>query len=399
MAKLLWDVKADANRLIDEFLDGYYGKAARPMRAYFDLMQRQVRAAPGGLGNHLWIYDRPSAPYLSDAFLAGARELFRQAETAAESDDVRTRVRKARLGIDYVALTRAKKFTVEGEWYRPADLDGLKERWKTFLSGLRQLGITNISESSTAARDDEDFGKYVRPYRVVTLENSRLRVHVVPELGGRITHIIDRGSGRNLLQEPEPGAKQYPDLGGLVVTPYEDYVTRTSGSTKWEPDSGASPNEASLTGTCENGLRIKRRLRLEGAVLHTETILENATNRSVPAVLQSRWEVDPGDLQAVAVRYRKQDGGTVEKALIEPEKMPAGSESYNGGEQPDGEWRVVSRRGGATMVNRFPKEQVGRCSLAWTAKSENRVGLTVWSVRRVLGPGEQLKLEADYGPE
>jgi len=43
MAKLLWDVKADANKLIDEFLDGCYGKAAKPMRAYFDLMQGQVR--------------------------------------------------------------------------------------------------------------------------------------------------------------------------------------------------------------------------------------------------------------------------------------------------------------------------------------------------------------------
>ncbi|HEY2012676.1 MAG TPA: DUF4838 domain-containing protein, partial [Bryobacteraceae bacterium] len=191
MARLLWDTKADAKKLIDEFLDGYYGGAARPMRAYFDLTQRQVRMAPNGLGRHLWIYDRPSAPYLSDAFLAGARELFRQAARAAGSDSVRTRVRKARLGIDYVGLTRAKKFTVEGGWYRPADLAGLQDRWNMFMTNLRQFGLTNISESTTAARDDEDFKKYVRPYRVMTLEDKRLRVHVVPELGGRITHIID----------------------------------------------------------------------------------------------------------------------------------------------------------------------------------------------------------------
>jgi hypothetical protein len=399
MARLLWDTKADAKKLIDEFLDGYYGGAARPMRAYFDLTQRQVRMAPNGLGRHLWIYDRPSAPYLSDAFLAGARELFRQAARAAGSDSVRTRVRKARLGIDYVGLTRAKKFTVEGGWYRPADLAGLQDRWNMFMTNLRQFGLTNISESTTAARDDEDFKKYVRPYRVMTLEDKRLRVHVVPELGGRITHIIDLASGKNLLLDPEPGAKQYPDLNGLVVTPYEDYVTRMPGTTMWELDAGASPNEASLTGTCENGLRIKRRLHLEGAVLHTETILTNSTNATVPAVLQSRWEVDPGDLETVVVRYRRQSGSPVEKALIEPEKIPAGSESYNAGDQPDGEWRVVNRRGGPVMINRFLKEQVGRCSLAWTAKSENRVGLTVWSVSRVLKPGEQVRLAADYGIE
>jgi len=399
MAKLLWDVRADANKLIDEFFDGYYGKAAKPMRAYFDLMHRQVRMAPGGLGNHLWIYDRPSATYLSDEFLAAAREIFRQSDAAAESDPVRARISKARLGIDYVALTRAKKFTVEDGWYRPADLDALKDRWNAFLSGLRQLGVTNLSESTTAARDDEDFARYVRPYRVVTLENSRLRVHLAPELGGRVTHIFDLRSGKNLLLEPEPGAKQYPDLNGLVVTPYEDYVTRMTGSIAWELDSGASASEASLTGTCENGLRIKRHLRLDGAVLHTETLLENPTDAPVPAALQSRWEVDPGDLQTVVVRYRKQDGGTVEKSLIEAEKVPAGSESYNGGDQPDGEWRVVNRRGGPVMVNRFPQEQVGRCSLTWSAKNENRVGLTVWSVSRVLQPGEQLRLAADYGPE
>jgi hypothetical protein len=399
MAKLLWDVKADANKLVNEFLDAYYGKAAKPMRAYFDLTQRQVRMAPGGLGRHLWIYDSPSAPYLSDEFLASARGLFRQAEAAADKDAVRARVRKARIGIDYVALTRSKKFTVQGEWYRPADLEGLKARWNTFTSSLRQLGITNISESTVATRDDEDFARYMRPYTVVTLENSRLRVHVAPDLGGRITHIIDKASGRNLLAEPEPGAKQYPDLGGLRVSPYVDYVTRMPGTITWALDAGASANEASLTGTCQNGVKIRRRLWLDGAMLRTETVLENATAAPVTAAVQSQWDVNPGDLAAVVLRYRKQAGDAVEKAFIEPEKMPSGSEVYNGGDQPDGEWRVVSRRGGPVWVSRFPKEQVGRCYLSWTAKSDNRVSMAVSSVSRSLRPGEQVRLAVDYGME
>jgi Domain of unknown function (DUF4838)/Glycosyl hydrolase family 67 N-terminus/Domain of unknown function (DUF5107) len=399
MAKLLWDVNVDANKLVDEFLDAYYGNAAKPMRAYFDLMQRQVRMAPNGLGRHLWIYDSPSAPYLSDEFLASARELFRQAEAAADNDAVRGRLRQARIGIDYVALTRSKKFTVEGEWYRPADLEGLKERWNSFMSTLRQFGITNISESTVATRDDEDFARYMRPYRVVTLENSQLRVHVAPDLGGRITHIIDRASGRNLLAEPEPGAKQYPDLGGLRVSPYVDYVTRMPGTTTWVLDARASANEVSLTGTCPNGMKITRKLRLDGAMLRTETILENATAAAVTAAVQSQWDVNPGDLASVVLRYRKQAGDAVEKAFIEPEKMPSGSEVYNGGDQPDGEWRVVNRRGGPTWVSRFRKEQVGRCYLNWTAKSGNRVNMAASSVSRLLLPGEQLTLAVDYGIE
>ena len=395
MAKLLWDPKTDVNQLVNEFLEGYYGNAARAMRAYYDLMERQVREGAGG--KHIWIYDSPGASYLNREFLASAREIFRQAEAAAESDAVRARVRKAGLGIDYVELTRAKKFTVEGGQYRPADLGGLKERWSAFLTTLRQFGITNISESSLMVRDDENFQHYMRPYGVTTLENAQLRVHIVPELGGRVTHIIDKRTGKNLLEEPDPAGKQYPDVGGLRVTLYTDYVTRMTAPTVWTVEAGATAGEASLTGTGPNGLRLKRRLWLEGAMLRTETVLENPTGASVAAAVQSQWDADPGDVTA-AVRYRSQDGGAVEKTLIEPEKIPAGSESYSGGAQPNGEWRVV-RPGGPALVMRFPKEQVARCSLSWTAKNANRVSMAVWSVGRAVKPGERVTLDADYGVE
>jgi hypothetical protein len=397
MAKLLWDPQANVSQLVDEFLQGYYGNAARPLRAYFDLAHRQVRAGEGG--HHIWIYDPPGAPYLGDDFLAAARDLFGQAEATAEDDAVRARVRKARIGIDYVELVRGKKFRVDGEWYRPADLDGLKNRWADFLSVLRQFGITNISESTLATRDDADFQRYMKPYRVATLETSVLRVHIVPELGGRVTHLIDKQSGANVLAEPQPGGKQYPDLGGLRITPYTDYVTRMPGTTTWMLDGGATATQASLTGVCQNGLTIKRTLRLDGPALRTETVLENGSSAAVTAALQSQWDVNPGDLTAVAVRYSRQDGVAFERLLIEPEKIPAAAESYSGGDQPDGEWRVINRHGGLSLVSRFPKEQVGRCYLSWTAKSENRVAMAVSSLSLNLQPGQRLTLRADYGVE
>ena len=163
MAKLLWDTKADVNKALDEFHQAYYGNAAKPMRAYFDLMHRQMRMPPNGLGHHLWINDRPSAPYLSDDFQAKATELFRQAEAAAETDAMRSHVRKARLSIDYVKLMRSKKFFVEGESFRPAGLDGLKERWNSFVAAVRGFGITNISENSLLTRDEQDFSASCAP--------------------------------------------------------------------------------------------------------------------------------------------------------------------------------------------------------------------------------------------
>ena len=142
---------------------------------------------------------------------------------------------------------------------------------------------------------------------------------------------------------------------------------------------------------------MRRRLWLEGSLLRTRTVLENTGQDTIEALLQSRWEVDPGPIEDVRVSYRTQGGGSVGKTLIEPERQPTGTEYYSGADQPAGEWRVANRAGAPAMLNRFPADQGARCFLNWTAKSENRVGMTVASQRRALRPGEQLLLEADYG--
>lgn len=399
LAKLLWDAKADVRRAIDEFHEAYYGKAARPMRRYFDLMQQQVRTPPAGRGHHIWIYDSPGSPYLNEEFVAKAAEMFRQAEAAAENDAVRARIRKARLGIDYVRLTRAKRFAVDGEWYRPADLDGLKDRWNTFVAGLRRFGITNLSESSLLADDEHNFAEFVRPYRVATIQNDRLRVRVVPELEGRVIQVFDKRRGKELLFQPDPSAKRYPNLGGLTMAAYSDYVSRAPWTAKWELEPGGPATEVSMAGACDNGLRMRRRLWLEGALLRTETVLENTGAEPVEALLRSQWEVDPGPMEEVSVAFRTQAGAREDKTLIQPERQPSGTEFYTGAEQPDGEWFVAARTGGARIVNRFPKGPVARCFLNWTAKNENRVGLGVASRRESLRPGERLTLATDYGVE
>ncbi len=396
MAKLLWDPKADLKQAIAEFHQAYYGKAAEPMLRYLDLMQQQVRKPPAGMGRHIWIYDSPGAPYLNEDFVSKALDLFGQAEAAADTGAVRTRVRKARLGIDYVWLTRAKRFDIEGDSYRPADLEGLKNQWQSFVAGLEQLGITNLSESSTLARDDADFAQFMRPYRAVTLENERLRVHIVPELGGRIVRIFDRRRGKEILFEPDPSGKQYPNLGGLTVAPYPDYVARSAWPASWQVERGGAVGETVLVAACENGLRMRRTLSLDGALLRTRTLLENASREPVEAVLQSRWEVDPGPLENALVSYRSQAGMGVEKRLIQPDRQPSDSAVLSGTDQPDGEW-VVSAGRDAAIVNRFAKDQVARCSLSWTAKNENRIGMAVSSHRRTLQPGDTLTLDAGYG--
>ncbi|MBI3693945.1 MAG: DUF5107 domain-containing protein, partial [Acidobacteria bacterium] len=352
-----------------------YGRAAKPMRAYFDLLHRQARS-----GMHIWINP---VPEYSDSFLRQAKDLFRQAETAAEDEGVRRRVQKARLSIDYLELLRAKTYTVRDGWYGPADPAGLQDRWRIFLDRVRSFGITSLHEGRDLSVDEQE----VKSYRVVTSENPVWRLDVAPELGGRVIRMIDKRSGADVLRRVDSGERGYPDLGGLGAFVYPDFPAR-AWDVKWELEAGSS---GVLTGSCANGLRLRRKIELREGVVHTETVVENRGAEAVEAVLQVRGDFHTGDMDNAVVRFRRQDGGVVERKLIQPEQPPMGSQTYAGAEQPDGEWRLD-----AAVVNRFRKEQVERALLSWTAKGPPRVTLGLWSAKRRLGPGESLRLEADY---
>ena len=105
MAKCLWNPNYDANRAINEFLDGYYGKAAAPIRAYIDLLHDRVERE----NIHVGINAGIDHPHLTDELLLQADRLWQQAEalTAAEPD-VLQRVRLSRLSVDFAILERGR---------------------------------------------------------------------------------------------------------------------------------------------------------------------------------------------------------------------------------------------------------------------------------------------------
>jgi hypothetical protein len=132
LAKLLWNPDTDVQRHINDFLHGYYGKAAGAIRAYMELLHRQVREK----GFHAHIFEPPTVPHLNDsAFLDAAERLFDEAERLAESDEIRFRVQVARLPIWYVKLATNR---VTG--------DERSDLLHKFLAIARKAGITHISE-------------------------------------------------------------------------------------------------------------------------------------------------------------------------------------------------------------------------------------------------------------
>ncbi|MGA2244758.1 MAG: DUF4838 domain-containing protein [Verrucomicrobiota bacterium] len=81
LAQLLWNPQKDDHALIQQFLDGYYGRAAaRPIRRYLDLM------LDASQGCDLACYTHPHEPFLTFKVLTGAERCWQDAEKAAAND-------------------------------------------------------------------------------------------------------------------------------------------------------------------------------------------------------------------------------------------------------------------------------------------------------------------------
>ena len=121
----------------------------------------------------------------------------------------------------------------------------------------------------------------------------------------------------------------------------------------------------------------------------------NGAESPIEVVLQTRVDLDPGDIDAARVRWTSSGGEKFDKRLIVPGEPPTGSEIQKAMQIPAGEW-ALARSGSTEIVNRFPIYLVERTALSWTPKGGPRATLGIWSRKRTLAPGERLCLESDY---
>lgn len=102
-AKLMWNLDLDIEELIDEFLAGYYGAAAGPLRNYLDV----VNDAQDRSGGRLSIYYPDGSAFLTLDDLNACTVYFNEAEAAVRDDPERyIRVRRARMALDHEWLLR-----------------------------------------------------------------------------------------------------------------------------------------------------------------------------------------------------------------------------------------------------------------------------------------------------
>jgi hypothetical protein len=382
LARQLWDASTNVDHAVGEFLYAVYGKAARAMRRWYDLQQKEVRE-----GRHIWIFNVPD---FSPKFLARATDIFEQAEWSAQNDVYLARVRKARLSLEYYDLLNARRCEFRGNSYGPADPDAVRHRWAALATALRGFGIKSIHEGRNLEVDDRDYAA-IRSYETLSLEDGRWRVDVAPGLGGRVIRLLNKSTGRDLVRRTGPGEGGYPNVGGGTVSVHADYQAR-AWPVSWTGERTAA-GTIQLVGATENGLKLTRVLNLTSGGLSDSITAENAGGATVGAVLRASIDLDPGDIDRAAVRFRRADGGETVRVLMRPEEQSVGSEMWSGTALPAGEWRLEN----AGVVSRFHAAAVERAALGWTARTPPRVTFTTWSKPGEVRADKPLRLTVEYG--
>ncbi len=151
-SQLLWNPEKDDKKLIREFLEGYYGRAARPIQEYLDLM------ADAAKDFNMLIWTGPDAPFFTLDTMLKAEQLWRRAGQAVAGDESLTwRVRLGHLPVKYVFLSRWSSFRREAlerkiAWPMDESRKAEADKWLAFAIGEGPKGwsrITHMNEGGT----------------------------------------------------------------------------------------------------------------------------------------------------------------------------------------------------------------------------------------------------------
>lgn len=155
ISKLMWNPALDVDSLMNDFLQGYYGKAAGPIRQYIDEMREALLAS----GEPLRIFGSPveaATSYLTPELIRRYEELFDEAEAAVAGDpEVLERVRVARLPLEFAIMEQAKaRYAGEGGLFERVDgawrpREEIRSRIDPFADLANRVGITRVKEWST----------------------------------------------------------------------------------------------------------------------------------------------------------------------------------------------------------------------------------------------------------
>lgn len=158
LAQLLWNPSQDDQKLIDTFLNGYYGQeAAFYIRGYMDLMHN------ASAGWNLTCFSKTDTPFFNFQTMATAERLWRQAEQAvANNPEYLIRVQRGRMWLGYVWLSLWDKLRKQcadmgATWPLPTSRKAYAAEWLKLAQGVPGLAWTKVTHVNESGLTPEKF--------------------------------------------------------------------------------------------------------------------------------------------------------------------------------------------------------------------------------------------------
>ena len=408
-AKLLWNPNQDVWAIVDEFLAGYYGPAAPHMRQYIDLLQNRVR----NLRVHFNLFSSPTEEYLAPDIIHASEEIFEAALKAAQGNpDILHRIETDRMCLRYIKLTQPVAHSLEGTVFAPqmasADYDDISIREvNDFIEACDHNEITALNEWARMFFRKRHMETNLGSHELVTLQNDRLKVDFVPNVGGRIFGIYDKKNGRSFLSElklnkkPEAAwnATYFEDGFQFADADQEQYYPKFI-----ESSSGA---ELLLTGYLTNNGHArewnsfleKRQITLpQGkAEIKIEQSFTALMRIQRPWSRGARQVLNLGNVaDGLKVGIKKADGGYAwEDVIFSPETPNSFSRTFNEREIRQGSMIVVNPRENIGIIADFTPEQLSSCGISVNAIN-NTVSVRLTGQQITYQVGDTWKLTHSY---
>lgn len=208
LARLLWNPAVDVDSLINDFLAGYFGKAAPFIQSYMDALQGEIIKTKEWLD----IYGHPTAhqeTFLSEDLMHRYFEDFRRAKEAVRSDSVRLlHVKTYELPVQYAAMEIGKNqmFTPRG-WFEIEDSvyllrPEMSEMLESFYQTCQKAGVRSLNESGLTP---DDYYESTRRFLDLKVEGNlafRTAVKAEPSASpkyssGDVSYLTNGVSGAN----------------------------------------------------------------------------------------------------------------------------------------------------------------------------------------------------------
>lgn len=135
ISRLLWNPDCDVEKVINDFMYGYYGRAGKFIRQYFDLTQSLITPQ-----THIHFGLTPEDKIFSEGYVNEASQIFDEALKVADNDEIAGRVEMASLQILYLKCKRTPVL---------AKYDGSYAR---FCRIAKREGVLNYAEAGEPHR-------------------------------------------------------------------------------------------------------------------------------------------------------------------------------------------------------------------------------------------------------